>query len=118
MRLALAGHRGVEPVPHRSECSGPEVIRIGQALADVATIGLIQQRSPRQHDVLVDQLQTRRLTLLRGYARNHGHRLTEVTASLSGRPVPRTRGIYHPRVSTLHTRAKCLRNKPAATGEI
>lgn len=39
-------------------------------------------------------------------------------ASLSGRPVPTTRGIYHPRVSTPHTRAKCLRNEPAATGEI
>lgn len=40
------------------------------------------------------------------------------SASLSDRPAPRTRGIYHPRVSTLHKRAKCLRNKPAATGEI
>jgi hypothetical protein len=39
------------------------------------------------------------------------------SASQSGRPVPTARGIYHPRVSTLHTGAKCLRNKPAARCE-
>jgi transcriptional regulator with GAF, ATPase, and Fis domain len=84
----------------------PEVIRVGQAMADVATIGLIQQRSLRRHDVLVDQLQTaldsrviieqakgvlverhgidpgEAFTLLRSYARNHGHRLTEFAADV------------------------------------
>ncbi|MDQ3765551.1 MAG: GAF and ANTAR domain-containing protein [Actinomycetota bacterium] len=87
----------------------PEVTRIGQAMADVATIGLIQERALHQHDALVDQLQTaldRRViieqakgvlaerhhidpgeafTLLRGYARNHGQRLTELaTAVIDG----------------------------------
>jgi transcriptional regulator with GAF, ATPase, and Fis domain len=33
-------------------------LSVGQALADVATIGLIQQRSIRRSDVLVEQLQT------------------------------------------------------------
>lgn len=82
----------------------PEVTRIGQAMADVATIGLIQERSLRQHEVLVDQLQAAldsrviieqakgvlaerqgidpsdAFTLLRTHARNHGLRLTELAA--------------------------------------
>jgi GAF domain-containing protein len=33
-------------------------LRIGQALADVATIGLLQQRAIRRRDVLTEQLQT------------------------------------------------------------
>jgi transcriptional regulator with GAF, ATPase, and Fis domain len=33
-------------------------LRIGQALADVATIGLLQQRAIRHRDVLTEQLQT------------------------------------------------------------
>ncbi len=44
--------------------------------------------------------------------------MTAGSVSPSGRRVSTTRGIYHPRVSTLHTRAECLRNEPAATGEI
>ncbi|MGH3802859.1 MAG: GAF and ANTAR domain-containing protein, partial [Pseudonocardiaceae bacterium] len=84
----------------------PEVTRIGQAMADVATIGLIQERALHQHDVLVDQLQTalasrvlieqakgvlaerhhidpgHAFTLLRDCARNHGHRLTELAAAV------------------------------------
>jgi transcriptional regulator with GAF, ATPase, and Fis domain len=35
-----------------------QTLSVGQALADVATIGLIQQRSIRRGDVLVEQLQT------------------------------------------------------------
>jgi len=82
------------------------VTRIGQAMADVATIGLIQERSLRHHEIVVDQLQTalnsrilveqakgvlaeRRginpndaFILLRGYARNHHHRLTELAAAV------------------------------------
>jgi GAF domain-containing protein len=37
---------------------GSDKLRIGQALADVATIGLIQQRAIRDRDVLTEQLQT------------------------------------------------------------
>ncbi len=87
----------------------PEVTRIGQAMADVATIGLIQERSLHQHDTLVEQLQTaldsrvlieqakgvlaerhhidsgHAFTLLRNHARNHGQRLTELaTAVIDG----------------------------------
>lgn len=82
------------------------VTRIGQALVDVATIGLIHERSLRDHETLIDQLQTalnsrviveqakgilaeRRgidpgdaFTLLRNYARNHGQRLTELAAAV------------------------------------
>ena len=85
------------------------VTQIGQAMADVATIGLIHERSLRDHETLIDQLQTalnsriiveqakgvlaeRRgikpsdaFTLLRDYARNHGQRLTELaTAVVNG----------------------------------
>ncbi|MGH3822747.1 MAG: ANTAR domain-containing protein [Pseudonocardiaceae bacterium] len=84
----------------------PEVTRIGQAMADVATIGLIQERALRQHDVLVEQLQTaldsrvlieqakgvlaerhgidpsETFTLLRTTARNQGQRLTELASAV------------------------------------
>jgi AmiR/NasT family two-component response regulator len=33
-------------------------LRVGQGLADVATIGLLQQRAIRRRDVLTEQLQT------------------------------------------------------------
>jgi transcriptional regulator with GAF, ATPase, and Fis domain len=36
----------------------PLTIRLGQALADVATIGLLQARAIRHHEVLTEQLQT------------------------------------------------------------
>lgn len=35
----------------------PTTIRLGQALADVATIGLLQARAIRHHEVLTEQLQ-------------------------------------------------------------
>jgi hypothetical protein len=87
----------------------PEVTQIVQAMADVATIGLIQERAQHQHDILVDQLQTalnsrilieqakgvlaerhgidpgQAFTQLRNYARNHNQRLTELaTAVIDG----------------------------------
>jgi hypothetical protein len=84
----------------------PEVTRIGQAMADVATIGLIQERAQHHQDIVVDQLQTalnsrvlieqakgilterhgidpgQAFTLLRTYARNHNQRLTQLAASV------------------------------------
>jgi len=36
----------------------PDTIRLGQALADVATIGLLQARAVQQRDTLAEQLQT------------------------------------------------------------
>jgi transcriptional regulator with GAF, ATPase, and Fis domain len=37
---------------------GTDIVRLGQALADVATIGLLQARAIRQRDTLAEQLQT------------------------------------------------------------
>jgi GAF domain-containing protein len=37
---------------------GRERLRVGQALADVATIGLLQQRAIHRRDILAEQLQT------------------------------------------------------------
>ncbi len=82
------------------------VTRIGQAMVDVATIGLIQERSLRHHETVLAQLQTalnsrilieqakgvlaeRRginpseaFSFLRDYARNHQQRLTELAAAV------------------------------------
>jgi transcriptional regulator with GAF, ATPase, and Fis domain len=81
-------------------------LRIGQALADVATIGLLQQRAIRRRDVLTEQLQTalnsrvlieqakgvlaERLnvpiddafTVLRSGARNRNRRLSELAQAI------------------------------------
>jgi GAF domain-containing protein len=80
--------------------------RIGQAMVDVATIGLIHERALRHHEILIDQLQnalnsrilveqakgilaerhsinpSEAFTLLRNYARNNHQRLTEVAAAI------------------------------------
>jgi GAF domain-containing protein len=42
----------------RAGALDPQKLSVGQALADVATIGLLQQRTIRRSDVLVEQLQT------------------------------------------------------------
>jgi len=81
-------------------------LRVGQALADVATIGLLQERAIRHRDVLTEQLQNalnsrilieqakgvlaERLHLdmanafvvLRGGARNQNRRLTELAQAI------------------------------------
>jgi transcriptional regulator with GAF, ATPase, and Fis domain len=112
-----AGFRAVEALPMRlrDEVIGalnlfrarpgpldPAELRIGQALADVATIGLLQERNVRRGETVAEQLQaalTSRIiieqakgklaerlsldmdqafALLREYARNSNHRLTDV----------------------------------------
>lgn len=81
-------------------------LRIGQALADVATIGLLQQRAIHRRDTLTEQLQTalesrvlieqakgvlaerlhldmdEAFTLLRGYARNNNRRLSDLAQTV------------------------------------
>jgi GAF domain-containing protein len=81
-------------------------LRMGQALADVATIGLLQQRAIHRRDVLTEQLQTalnsrvtieqakgvlaerwqvdmdRAFDLLRSHSRNHNRRLSELAQAI------------------------------------
>jgi GAF domain-containing protein len=98
---------------------GPEDLRVGQALADVATIGLLQERSVRRSETATEQLQAaltsrviieqakgklaerlsidmeRAFGMLRDYARSTNQRLTEVarnfvdSASADFPPPPR-----------------------------
>ncbi len=81
-------------------------LRMGQALADVATIGLLQQRAIHRRDVLSEQLQTalnsrimieqakgvlaerlqvgmdRAFELLRSHSRSHNRRLSELAQAV------------------------------------
>src|SRR5258705_75128 len=83
----------------------PEGLRIGQALADVATIGLLQERNLRHSETIAEQLQAalnsrvvieqakgklaerlgtdmdEAFGLLRDHARNSNQRLTDVARS-------------------------------------
>jgi transcriptional regulator with GAF, ATPase, and Fis domain len=90
---------------------GHEDVRVGQALADVATIGLLQQRGARRSETLNEQLQgalnsrvaieqakgklaeragldmDQAFTVLRAYARDHNLRLSELAqAFIDGSP--------------------------------
>jgi transcriptional regulator with GAF, ATPase, and Fis domain len=85
---------------------GTGTVRLGQALADVATIGLLQARAIRQRDTLAEQLQTalnsrvlieqakgviaerrhidmdQSFTLLRGSARSRNRRLSDLARAV------------------------------------
>ncbi|MEU4716671.1 GAF and ANTAR domain-containing protein [Micromonospora purpureochromogenes] len=89
-------------------------LRIGQALADVATIGLLQQRAIHRRDTLTEQLQTalnsrvlieqakgvlaerlqvdvgEAFTLLRSGARSHNRRLSDLAQAIvdGSEPLP------------------------------
>ncbi|MGY2701879.1 MULTISPECIES: GAF and ANTAR domain-containing protein [unclassified Nocardioides] len=43
---------------HEPTVLGPDDVAVAQALAGVATIGLLQERTPRQKEILAEQLQT------------------------------------------------------------
>ena len=104
---AAEGDRGAQPLRHhrRGDAGGSDG-RIVQALADVATIGLLQQRAIHERELLSQQLQTaltsritieqakgalaqihgltpdEAFTVLRAYCRSHNRRLGDVAAAV------------------------------------
>ncbi len=120
-RAAQEGFRAVHALPMRlrTETIGelnmfstqpgplpPQDLRVAQALADVATIGILHERAIRRSEILSGQLQTalnsrvlieqakgilaeRRhisiaeaFTLMRTYARDHNRRLSQVARAI------------------------------------
>ena len=120
-RAVAAGYRSVHAFPMRLRHTvigalnlfgtdvgemSPEDVRIVQALADVATIGLLQQRAIRHRELLTEQLQSAldsRIAIeqakgalaqiygitpdqafdkLRSYGRRHNRRLSEVAVAV------------------------------------
>ena len=124
-RFALAalerGFRGVHALPMRLRDSvigamnlftsrvqplEPDRIELGQALADVATIGIMHERTLRQYEVVTEQLQTalnsrilieqakgvlaerlgtsidEAFSLLRKYARNRNEKLVDIARAI------------------------------------
>jgi hypothetical protein len=92
-----------------SDVPGPldeDTIALGQALADAATIGIVHQRAMARHELIAEQLQAalnsrivieqakgflaeqlgvsveKAFDLLRGYSRDHNHKLTAVAADV------------------------------------
>jgi GAF domain-containing protein len=124
---AEAGFRSVEALPMRLRDQvigalnlfragpgplSPADLRIGQALADVATIGLLQERNVQRSDTLAEQLQAalnsrviieqakgklaerlsvdmdRAFALLREYSRSSNQRLTDVARNFVDSATP------------------------------
>ncbi len=120
-RAVDAGFQSVHafPLRHRQKVIGalnmfsthtgllePGDVRILQSLADIATIGILQERSIRSGEVLTEQLQgalnsriaieqakgvlarihgldvTAAFELMRQYARRHHHRLTDIAQAI------------------------------------
>jgi transcriptional regulator with GAF, ATPase, and Fis domain len=112
--MRLRGHSiGALNLFHSRPGSLPaEDLALGQALADVATIGILQERAIRRAEVVAEQLQTAltsRVIIeqakgvlahygglsmdiafdrLRSYARSHNYRLTEVARRLVEHDLP------------------------------
>jgi GAF domain-containing protein len=108
---------------------GAEVVHVGQALADVATISLLHERSMRRTDTLNEQLQTalnsrvvieqakgklaerlgidvnQAFTLLRDQARNRNQRLSDLARAFVDGTQPITSpASAGPRTNRPHTR--------------
>ncbi len=103
---------------------GPADLDLGQALADVASVALVQERSVADRTVLTEQLQTaltsrvvleqakgvlaqqgdldmvRAFTVLRRYARDHNLRLTDVAQAVVARSLLAQQLIDHERSTT------------------
>ena len=99
---ARPGHRRAQPLPRHRRRLRRRGVHVGQALADVATISLLHDRSMRRTDTLNEQLQTalnsrviieqakgklaerlgidvsQAFTLLRDQARNRNQRLSDL----------------------------------------
>jgi GAF domain-containing protein len=117
----------------RHTLTGPDA-RLGQALADAATIGLLHERALRHAETVHEQLQSaltsrvvieqakgviaaqgdigtdEAFTILRGYARSHGRRLSELARGVVDGSVDLT-SIRGPRVNR---RAERSSTPPAA----
>lgn len=133
LRAAEAGYRSVHafPLRHRGSVIGalnlfsgalgrlePDDIRVVQSLADIATIGLLQERAIRSGELLAEQLQgalnsrvaieqakgalarihgvgvDAAFDLLRAYSRSNHLRLNDVAVAVLARPEE------HPRLTT------------------
>jgi hypothetical protein len=111
-------------------------LRVGQSLADIATIGLLQQRAIRRRDVITEQLQTalnsrvlieqakgllaerlqvdvaEAFTLLRAAARTHNRSLSDLAQGI----VDGTEQFPPPRRPDLRTPGGRRRTPPASLG--
>jgi GAF domain-containing protein len=107
-----------------------EAVRVGQALADVATIGLLHERSMRHSDTLNEQLQTalnsrviieqakgklaerlgidtnQAFTILRDQARNRNQRLSDLARAF----VEGTQAVTRPATSSARQRYPAARH--------